>query len=219
MKKLLMTILTCAFLTSCESDAVKTTDVSIKDKTDTPTKNKTDFADTTKVISPNFSVNTKESVLNWKGSAIGKSHNGTVAVQSGMIKVSEETIIGGELIFDMATITCLDLNKSSGKGKLESHLKNPQFFNVDKFATSKIVIKSVSERNVTAELTIKDVTKSITFPATIKVTNNSVNVNAKLTVNRTDFGVVYASGNFFELAKDKAISDDIEFEVIVNATK
>ena len=211
MKKLLMTIATGALLTSCGSDAVKTTDV--------PTQDKTAVVAAPKVAGTNFSVNTTESVLNWKGSAVGKSHNGTVAVQSGSIEVSEGTIIGGELTFDMTTITCLDLDESTGKGKLEGHLKMPDFFNVDTFTTSKIVIKSLSVDSVTAELTIKEVTKSITFPATVAVTDSSVNVNAKVIVNRTDFGVVYASGNFFDLAKDKAISDDIEFEVVVNATK
>ena len=211
MKKLLMTIAIGTLLTSCGSDAVKTTNV--------PTQDSIVVAAAPVVEVTNFSVNTAESVLNWKGSAVGKSHNGTVAVQSGSIEVSEGTLNGGELTFDMTTITCLDLDESTGKGKLEGHLKMPAFFNVDTFTTSKIVIKSVSENNITAELTIKEITKSITFPATVEVTDTSVNVNAKVIVNRTDFGIVYASGNFFELAKDKVISDDVEFEVVVNATK
>ena len=211
MKKILMTLATAALLISCGSDAVKTTDV--------PAQDSTAVLANPKVAVTNFSVNTSESVLNWKGSTVGKSHNGTVDVKNGSIEVSEGNIIGGDLIFDMTTITCLDLDSTSGKGKLESHLKNPDFFNVDTFTTSKIVIKSISENNVTAELTIKEVTKAITFPANIELTDTSVNVNAKVIVNRTDFGVVYGSGNFFELAKDKAISDDIEFEVVVKASK
>jgi len=211
MKKLLMTIATGILLISCGSEATKATEVTVDtDSLNTKVK---------EVVVANFAVDTIKSVLNWKGSALAKSHNGTVALQNGNIEISEGFIVGGVFTFDMASIICLDLVEATGKGKLEGHIKAGDFFNVDTFATSKIVIKSVSNNNVTADLTIKDVTKSITFPAAIEVTDAAVNVTAKVIVNRTDFGVVYGSGNFFDLAKDKAISDDIEFEVVINATK
>lgn len=210
MKKLLMTITTGVLLMSCGSEATTATDVT----TATDTLN----TEVEEVVVSSFPVNTTESVLSWKGSALAKSHNGTVTLQNGNIEISEGSIVGGELTFDMASIICLDL-EGEYKGKLEGHLKAGDFFNVDTFATSKIVIKSVSDNDVTADLTIKDVTKSITFPATIEVTDVAVNVTAKVIINRTDFGVVYGSGNFFELAKDKTISDDIEFDIVVKATK
>lgn len=214
MKKLLMTISAGVLLVSCGGEATKASDVETIDST----KAEVAVAEKTVEVST-YVVNAGESVLNWKGSALAKSHNGTVAVKSGSVEVSEGAISGGELEFDMTTITCLDLDEATGKGKLEGHLKDKDFFNVDSFPSAKIIIRSVAADNVTAELTIKDVTKSISFPATIDVTETAVSVTAQITINRTDFGVVYGSGNFFDLAKDKAISDDIEFDVVVKAAK
>jgi polyisoprenoid-binding protein YceI len=213
MKKLLMTIMTGTLLTACGSDAVKTTDVPAGDSTAVATT-----PVVAEVMATSYNVSTTESVLNWKGSAVGKSHNGTVTVKSGAVQVEGTNVVGGTVVFDMATIVSLDL-EGEYKGKLEGHLKAADFFNVDSFATATIVVKSVNAGNVTADLTIKNVTKSITFPAEVVVTETAVNVKATLTINRTDFGVVYGSGNFFDLAKDKAISDDIEFTVVVKATK
>ena len=68
-------------------------------------------------------------------------------------------------------------------------------------------------------LSIKDITKFISFPATINITENTFEGSADFTINRTDYGIVYGSGSFYDLAKDKIISDDIAFSVSLKASK
>ena len=77
--------------------------------------------------------------MKWTGSAIGKSHYGTVDY-TGVINLSNNQLVGGELIMDMKTINSEDL-EGEWKEKLNNHLKNADFFNVDTFPTAKLVIK------------------------------------------------------------------------------
>ncbi|MEY5041425.1 MAG: hypothetical protein RLZZ414_973, partial [Bacteroidota bacterium] len=58
-----------------------------------------------------------------------------------------------------------------------------------------------------------------TFPATITVADDKVNVTANFSINRTDWGIVYGSGSFTDLAKDKVIKDEIDFQVNIVANK
>ena len=77
----------------------------------------------------------------------------------------------GEFTLDMASITVTDLKAGEGKEDLEGHLKSADFFDVAKFPTAKFVVASTEEKDgklhLTGNLTVRDVTKSITFPVTI----------------------------------------------------
>jgi polyisoprenoid-binding protein YceI len=96
-------------------------------------------------------------------------------------------------------------------------LKGGDFFSVSEFPSAQLEILKYDGINLTGDLTIKEITKEITFPATISVNNTEVRGQANFTINRTDFGVVYGSGNFFDLAKDQVISDEILFDVSIKA--
>jgi Uncharacterized conserved protein len=82
------------------------------------------------------------------------------------------TLKGGSFVIDMSTINVLDIPADKkGNADLRGHLSAPDFFDVAKYPTSKFVITSVEDKgdklHVTGNLTIKDVTKSITIPATV----------------------------------------------------
>ena len=69
-------------------------------------------------------------------------------------------------------------------------------------------------------MTIKEVTKEISVPATVTVTDNAVSIVSKsFKINRVDFGVKYGSKSVFDNLKDKFINDDIELVVKAKATK
>jgi polyisoprenoid-binding protein YceI len=63
---------------------------------------------------------------------------------------------------------------------------------------------------VTVDITIKGTTQAITFKTVIE----DETAKATLIIDRTEFGIIYKSGNFFEELADKAIYD--EFEMTVN---
>ena len=123
----------------------------------------------------------------------------------------------------MQSINCTDLEGDS-KGQLEGHLKADDFFGVANFPTSTINVISTTTKGgnnymVTANLTIKGITEKITFPATIEVSTENVTVAAKLSVDRTKFGIKYGSSSFFDKLGDKAIENNFDLEVNLVAKK
>ena len=157
------------------------------------------------------------SVLKWTGSTFIKSHFGTVNFK-GALGVAKGKLVSGDLTFDMNTISTLDL-KGKGKQKLDKHLKNEDFFDVKNFPNAHLKIKSFDGENLIAELTIKEITKEISFPANLEIKENSLSGNANFTINRTEYGVLHNAKNFYKIAKDRIISDDIEFNVSIKAIK
>jgi len=168
--------------------------------------------------------------LNWIGSkAIGDSHQGTIQISDGKLGVGADgQIKAGSFTIDMASITNTDLEAGKGKEKLEGHLKNADFFDVGQFPTGTFNIIKVEPvsgvtdvtHNITGNLTLKGVKKSITIPANIAIANGKISaVTPSFTINRTDWGIKYgSSGSFADLAKDRIINDDIALVLQVEAT-
>lgn len=158
-------------------------------------------------------VKIKDSALTWVGSKVTGSHEGTIELKSGYLTLDNNDLVGGEFVIDMTTIVCTDL---SGKGKagIESHLKSDDFFSVDNFPTASLTILSVKKKGlgqyqVNANITIKGMTQEIMFDAEIK----EKTAKAKLVIDRTEFGIIYKSGNFFEELADKAIYDEFKLSI------
>ena len=165
-------------------------------------------------------VDTAVSVLTWKGIKPTGSHNGTVALQSGGMLIEEGVLKGGEFVIDMNTITNVDMAGSAGAGKIEGHLKAPDFFDIAVYPTSKFEITNVEEAEgklaVTGNLQIKDVTKSITIPATISSEGGVTTFKSDVfNVDRADFNVKYGSKRWIEGLKDKFINDLMEMSFVV----
>lgn len=208
MKKLILSFAVVAALAACGGEA------KVEDK---PVVNEVVATVDQQAIAIDYTIVDSSSVLNWEGSAVGKAHFGTVDYK-GTLKVSDGDLIGGELIFDLTSIDSKDM-EGEYKEKLDGHLKAADFFNVDSFPNAKLEITAFEAGVISANLTIKEVTKAISFPGIVTITDNVASANAEFTINRTEYGIVYGSGNFFDLAKDKIISDDIKFKVTVSAVK
>lgn len=105
---------------------------------------------------------------------------------------------------------------------LTKHLMTADFFEVDKFPkatfiSTKIVppIGGAGTYNVTGDFEIHGVKKSITFPSTIRVRPDLVSVIAEFSINRKDFGIVYA-GKADDLIRDDVL---IRLELTPKRTK
>ena len=159
-------------------------------------------------------VKIKGSTINWVGTKVTGSHEGTVNLQSGYLNFDNKDLVGGGFVIDMTSIVCTDLS-GKGKASIEGHLKSDDFFSVDDFPSASLKISDVKKLGlgdymVTADITIKGTTQAITFKTVIE----DETAKATLIIDRTEFGIIYKSGNFFEELADKAIYD--EFEMTVN---
>lgn len=160
-----------------------------------------------------YSIDLKNSQLLWSGRTAVKSHDGTVDIAKGSLKILNENTTGN-LVFDMATI-----NSDAGAG-LDNHLKNEDFFDVETYPTASLVINNYSEGFFDAELTIKDKTINILVPVLINQKDEILIVSGKMEIDRTLWGIEYNSGSFFAGLGDRAISDSIgiEFEIAMIAS-
>ncbi len=208
MKKLVLMLVTLAVVvTSCKGEKKEAVE--------------TKEAETVEVkVADLNNVDTAVSVLTWKGTKPTGAHDGVVGLQSGGLVVENGMVTQGEFVIDMNTIVNKDMAGSDGAGKLEGHLKSGDFFDVEKFPTSTFVITSITEAEgklaVTGNLTIKDVTKSITIPATVSTEGGVTTFTSdKFMVNRADFNVKYGSKSFFDNLKDKFIDDLMEMSFVV----
>lgn len=172
-----------------------------------------------KMATKTYKVDGAASKVSWSGSKATGTHTGTLNVTSGNVDTKDGKVVGGTFNIDMNSLACTDLEAGKGKEKLEGHLKSPDFFNVAANPTSTFTITNVNNGNVTGNLTMMGVTKSITFPATIGMSDSGVTVSSNdFTINRTDFGMKYGSASFFDNLKDKAINDKVGLKIQLKAS-
>lgn len=171
-----------------------------------------------------YKANVSESTVTWKGTKPTGSHNGVVSLQSGVFDIENGALKAGEFTIDMNSISCTDLEAGNGKEDLEGHLKSGDFFDVAKFPTAKFVVASTEEKDgklhLTGNLTVKDVTKSITFPVTLTENGDEAILKSDVfSIDRTEFGVTYKSKKIDAALKDKFINDLMEMSFEIKAKK
>jgi polyisoprenoid-binding protein YceI len=167
----------------------------------------------------NFTVSVENSNLNWKGYKPMGSQTGTIKLASGNIVLKNNIITGGNFVADMSTI-----KEAEGNAKLEGHLKSEDFFEIAAYPTSKFEITETVNKagkiEVTGNMTIKGITKQITFPATLLVNKDAITLTSEtFQINRADFNVKFKSKTFFNDLKDKFVNDEFDFQVTIIAKK
>lgn len=163
-----------------------------------------------------YNVSVAESTVVWKAYKVGGGHEGTVTIQKGTLTTDGEKLTGGSFTLDMTTITNTDMD-GGGKGKLEGHLKSPDFFAVEEFPTASFVITNVvpqgDKQKVTGTIVIKNIAQEISFIADVQVEKNQVTATADIKIDRAKFNVRYGSGSFFDNLGDKVIYDEFDLSV------
>ena len=162
-----------------------------------------------------YAINPQNSKVEWVGSKVTGSHNGSFEKFNGEIHYANNDPAQShvKITIDTSSIKADD-------PKLTEHLKTPDFFDVAKFPEAtfeSVTIKPGGENGathtVTGNLTMHGVTKAITFPATIAVTPDAATVNATFAINRKDFGINYAG------AADNLVRDSVVMKLTIRANK
>ncbi len=172
-------------------------------------------------------ISLEDSKVNWTGKKVTGQHTGTIDISKGEVYVDNGKLTGGFVEMDMNSIKNSDLADPELNAKLVKHLKSDDFFAADKFPVSKFEITRVKELNdpdkpnanayVMGNLTIKNITRSIIFPAEIKIDNNVLKCKASADIDRTEWSIKYGSGKFIENLGDKMIYDVFNLEFSVTA--
>lgn len=161
-----------------------------------------------------YSITPENSKVEFDASKVTGSHHGSFGKFSGVIAFN------GQPEKSKVTITIDTASVMTDTPKLTNHLQTPDFFDVAKypqaiFRSTKIEPSGDkgAPYNVTGNLELHGVTKSITFPAIITATPDAVIVESSFAINRKDFGINFAG------AADNLIRDEVLLTLHVKGTK
>jgi polyisoprenoid-binding protein YceI len=155
------------------------------------------------------------SKLDFVGAKVTGKNEGSVGTFSGKIQSPDGKPESSSVSVDI-DVTSL----TADIAKLTNHLKSADFFDVEKFPRATFASTSIkaggekgATHTVTGNLTMHGVTKSISFPATIRILPDSAEADAEFGINRKDFGIMYAG------KADDLIRDDVLIKLTIRAKK
>ncbi len=177
------------------------------------------------LVDGGYTLSADESLISWKGNKPlipGYIDTGTLNLKSGStVKVVNGNITEGDFFIDMDSLKVTTTsNTKIAADKLESRLRSEDFLSIAAYPNAHFVIKNVTNGTVTGDLTIKNITKTITFPAKIESeTPTRIVADASVVLNRTNWDIRYGSGSFFEDLGDSIIDDKVAIDLHLVATK
>lgn len=137
-----------------------------------------------------------ESRIFWKGTKMRKlgKHEGELRFDSGYILIDEERPLASYLIADMQTIQVTDIPETDPipSKKLTEHLKNPDFFDVDKYPKAYFKLQKfqpIKDQTwlATGLLEIKGIAKNVE----IEVHQTDDGWSTELSIDRFDWNIAY----------------------------
>lgn len=172
-----------------------------------------------------YKVDTANSEIRWEGSKPTGKHNGTIDLSSGSFSVDQGKVEAGKFVIDMNTINDEDL-EGEQKANLEAHLKGTaegkegDFFNVQEYPNATFELTGIDGNMVKGNLTIRDKTNPIEFPASVTIDGDKLNLTSEtIELDRTKWGVNYGSKSIFPNLGDQFISDSIKITVSIVANR
>ena len=153
--------------------------------------------------------------IHWKGSKVTGSHEGQFTAFRGTIQAADANPRKARirLTIDMSSVT-------SDNAKLTGHLKSKDFFWVKKhpeatFVSTSIVpnTKKGASHTITGNLTLRGVTRSITFPASLRITDSHVKATSEFWIDRHQWNINYKG------MKDDLIRKEVVLKLAINAKR
>ena len=171
----------------------------------------------------NYAADVKQSKVEWIGTKPVGQHHGTFTLENGTLVVSGDDLTGGLFTINIKSMTADDQTEEYNQ-KLTGPLLSADFFDAENHPTGTFEITSVTEgvenaetlvmqdatHMITGNLTLKGITKSITFPAKVDMTGGNVTADANFNIDRTQWDMVY--GNDKSLG-DKFIRPEVNLQV------
>lgn len=188
-----------------------------------------------KLQAAQLSIDLPASKITWIGTKPTGKHNGFFALDSGVLAVEGDKIVGGYFRIDMNKTEALD-NATINNAKLTQHLKSDDFFATQRYPTAIFELISVETftnatnetdddnnlkiddptHTITGNLTLKDSTKTISFPARVLFDNGTVAAKANFNIDRTQWGITYkAEGSL----PDKFIHNTVNIGIDLKTKK
>lgn len=177
-----------------------------------------------------FAVDTADSYVKFTGHGVGKNHPGTFKLNYGAVAVARDSISGGTFVININSLKMEQQGRDILE-KLRPHLLSGDFFDAEKFGTATFEITNIipyeekdrekslvegANYTVSGNLTLKGVTKNVSFPARVDLDGNTLKTKANFDIDRTEWQMNY--GNDRTLG-DNFISETVNIELYLEAMR
>lgn len=157
-----------------------------------------------------YTLDASASTLEWTGKKTGAeegAHTGTINFKEGSVETTDGAVTSGTAVLDATTITTTD-DLGPAKDALNGHLKNPDFFDVEKYPTMSVKFGEVIDNKIKATVTVTGMDFTQDIPVTTIVTEDKVVADGKFTF---DFEGIKSPG--FAAGGETRILPQIDFNV------
>jgi polyisoprenoid-binding protein YceI len=204
-------------LAACKNPADGKTEAKVEEAkpepTATPTPPPADPAAAPAAGTVKYTVAPDTSKIAAVGSKVTAKHDITIPKFAGTFGITDgkPESAKGSVEIDMKAVT-------SDDPKLTGHLQSPDFFDTAKFPTATFTLTEVkaggekgATHTVVGNLDLHGVKKSISFPATVAVSADKVDLTSEFVIKRQDFGITYPG------MADDLIRDEVLFKLDLHA--
>ena len=177
-----------------------------------------------------YELDTETSVVRWTGRNLFNHHQGTLKLASGHIEVQNGVLQSARFIIDMNSIACEDLVDTAYNAMLIRHLRDDDFFAVDRFPTAEFVCDRAESLQACTpgtpnytlhgSMTLRGVTQPLSFPAVIAAADpDHLTGQAQFELDRTRFGSHYGSGKLFAFLGKHVVNDHVHLHIKLHAKR
>lgn len=177
-----------------------------------------------------FEVDTSTSIVRWTGRNLFNHHHGTIKLAGGRIEVRRGVLQSARFTLDMNSIACEDLVDTGYNAMLIRHLRDDDFFAVDRFPTAEFVCERAEplaactpgtpNYSMHGSITLRGVSRTLSFPAVIAAADaDHLTGQAQFELDRTQFGSHYGSGRLFAFLGKHVVNDHVHLHLKVQAKR
>ena len=187
--KNLAPLLSIALLFGCSNPADKVPEASVSSKTNAVAESAKP-SPATEAKSRAYALGPENSSIGFVGSKVTGRHNGGFKKFAGELRVINGKLAdsGNKVVIETASIW-------ADNDRLTGHLKSPDFFNAAQMPTATFESISITQHEtnstISGNLTLHGITKQISFPAQIQISDDTVELGAEFFINRFDFDIKY----------------------------
>ena len=121
--------------------------------------------------------------LNWVRKTNNDAFPGTLDLQEGKIALRDGNVVAGAFVFDVDSLQAIGKSNDA----LTDYLKSEAYLDSENFPIAFFTVSNIGADRVSGVLTMRWVSKTISFPALTLVEDDTVRINADFSLDRTNW--------------------------------
>ncbi|MGM9509015.1 YceI family protein [Larkinella sp. GY13] len=169
-----------------------------------------------------FTIDESASAMEWKGYLKdGSGNNGTIQIKGELLGAETGEIIGGQIRLPLGSLININLPTDELKNQLIHHLQSADFFDMAVYPEIGFRLTSLTPDTLlpgtyqtTGELTMLGKSRPVSFPVKQNLRGNRLEVTGETSIDRTQWGITYASDETAPNGQYIKPGMDVEFKLV-----